>query len=412
MTSSPLPPGPEGLLRVVDGSQAAVFALDRELRYLAFNRAHAAEMRTLYGVEIGLAASHLECLTIAEDRARGLADLERALQGESLVSECQRGDRSHAARHHTLVLDPLRSEDGAVTGVVVVAQDVTERKRAERAVHAAEQHLVLSQRMEAVARLAGGVAHDFNNLLSAILGHSEGLLRELEPDDPRRSRLEPILSATKHAAELTRQLLAFGRRQVLEPRLVRLDRIVDEARGRLERVVGDRVVLHLALPETLGWVRADPGQMIEVLMTLAANARESMPSGGQLTVEFADAELDEAYCAAHPPCQPGRYVQMAVSDTSAGMDRATSARVFEPFFTTKSEGQAAGLGLSRQPTGSSSRAAATSGPTASSASDPPSRSTCPASRTRRPCRRPALRRAPWRRAPASCWSRTTTPCVS
>jgi PAS domain S-box-containing protein len=240
----------------------------------------------------------------------------------------------------------VRDADGRVAHFVAVKEDVTERKKAEAALKLAEQQLAQVQKMEAIGRLAGGVAHDFNNLLSVILGHAERLAKDLEPHDPRRGRLDEVLFAANKAGELTRQLLAFSRRQVLEPRIVRLDAVAAEAQKMLERVIGEDVDLHVARPAALGHVKADPAQIVQVLLNLAVNARDAMAHGGRLTIEFADADLDERYAAAHPPCHPGRFVMLAVSDTGHGMTADTMKHAFEPFFTTKPEGQGTGLGLS------------------------------------------------------------------
>jgi signal transduction histidine kinase/ActR/RegA family two-component response regulator len=210
----------------------------------------------------------------------------------------------------------------------------------------AEQQLAQAQKMEAIGRLAGGIAHDFNNLLSVIVGQGERLARDLGASDPRRERIDQILWSAGKAAELTRQLLAFSRLQVLAPRVVRLDAIAADAKSVLERVLGEDVALVVAAPSRLGHVRADPGQLVQVLLNLVVNARDAMPRGGRLTIEFADVDLDDLYAAAHPPCAPGPFVMMAVSDTGQGMEPDVLKRVFEPFFTTKAEGRGTGLGLS------------------------------------------------------------------
>jgi two-component system, cell cycle sensor histidine kinase and response regulator CckA len=217
--------------------------------------------------------------------------------------------------------------------------------RAGESPEQAERRLVQVQKMEAIARLSGGVAHDFNTLLSVIEGQCERLLDELG-HDPRGTRVKRVLQAVDKAAALTRQLLAFSRLQVLEPRTIRLDALTVDARPMLAGIAGADVELAIAVPRELGSVRADASQMIQVLVNLVANARDAMPRGGRLTIEFADVVLDERYAAGHPPCPGGRYVMMAVTDTGEGMDEITRGRVFEPFFTTRPDGVGTGLGLS------------------------------------------------------------------
>jgi two-component system cell cycle sensor histidine kinase/response regulator CckA len=222
-------------------------------------------------------------------------------------------------------------------GRLVVAHDITERKELEA-------QLQQSQKMDAIGRLAGGVAHDFNNLLGVIIGYGERLLRRLP--SPERREISEVLKAAEHAASLTRQLLAFSRRQVLKPRVLDLNTVVGELDGMLRRIIGEDVSLVTALHDGLGHVKADPGQIQQVVMNLAVNARDAMPSGGRLTIETGNAELDESYRSAHLAVRPGRYVMLAVTDTGMGMDAATQARIFEPFFTTKEAEKGTGLGLS------------------------------------------------------------------
>jgi nitrogen-specific signal transduction histidine kinase len=235
---------------------------------------------------------------------------------------------------------------GRPTHFLAVKEDITERKKAEEELRQTHELLLQSQKIEAVGRLAGGVAHDFNNLLGVIIGHGELARATVPSPHPARARLEQILAAALRAADLTRQLLAFSRRQVLQPRVLDLNFIVKDTEKLLRRLIGEDIDLVAHLPPDLGRVKADPGQVSQVLMNLAVNARDAMPDGGVLTIETANVEVDSAYARAHAPVQPGPYVQLQVRDTGVGMDEAVRQRVFEPFFTTKPEGVGTGLGLS------------------------------------------------------------------
>jgi CheY-like chemotaxis protein len=199
--------------------------------------------------------------------------------------------------------------------------------------------------MEAVGRLAGGVAHDFNNLLTVIISYAELLLREQLPDETFRSDLEQIRKAADGAAALTKQLLAFSRQQVVQPRAVRLEDVITTAESLLRRMLGEDISLHLNLNEAPATVMIDPGQLEQVLLNLAANARDAMPTGGELTLETDVVFLDEDYTRLHYPATPGTYAVVSVSDSGIGMDKETQARIFEPFFTTKEIGRGTGLGL-------------------------------------------------------------------
>jgi len=209
-----------------------------------------------------------------------------------------------------------------------------------------EDQLRQSHKMEAIGVLAGGIAHDFNNLLTAILGYCDLLRHQLLPTDPRRGNVEEIRKAGERAAALTRQLLAFSRKQVLDPKILDLNAVVQVMDGMLRRLIGEDVDLKIVLGEDLWRLRADPGQLEMALMNLAANARDAMPHGGKLTIETMNVELDASYTRRRPYAPPGRYVLLAVSDMGEGMDPETVSRVFEPFFTTKDKGKGTGLGLS------------------------------------------------------------------
>ena len=221
---------------------------------------------------------------------------------------------------------------------LVVAQDVSERQLLE-------QQLRQAQKMEAIGRLAGGVAHDFNNLLMVIKGHTELLLDVLPVADHVTRKVEQIDRSADRATALTRQLLAFSRMQVLQPRPVNLNAIVEEMAKLLPRLIGEDIELVVRASSDLGTIRADSSQMEQIIMNLAVNARDAMPRGGKLIIETQNIELDYYYREAHPIVQPGRYVLLAVSDTGSGMDAETQAHIFEPFFTTKEQGKGTGLGL-------------------------------------------------------------------
>lgn len=200
--------------------------------------------------------------------------------------------------------------------------------------------------MEAIGTLAGGLAHDFNNLLTAILGNTQLALRQLAPDDPLQLRLIDVEKAGNRAAVLTRQLLAFSRRQHLERRIINLNDTIAEIMKLLQRIIGEDVEVRVKAAPTLCPVFADPAQIEQVIMNLGVNARDAMPQGGQLTIETSNVELDESYRRKYPYIQCGKYVEIRVSDTGSGMDKETQAHIFEPFFTTKEVGRGTGLGLS------------------------------------------------------------------
>jgi nitrogen-specific signal transduction histidine kinase/CheY-like chemotaxis protein len=223
--------------------------------------------------------------------------------------------------------------------VLAIIHDITEASHLE-------QQLRQAQKMEAVGRLAGGIAHDFNNLLSVIIGYCEIAREHLVSEHPVGKHVEQIKKAGERAASLTRQLLAFSRQQVLQPRTLNLNDVINNVSKMLLRVIGEDISLVITPAERLSSVRVDLGQVEQVLMNLAVNARDAMPEGGKIVIETADVELNESYIQLHEPVIPGSYVMLSISDTGVGMDAATLSRIFEPFFTTKEPNQGTGLGLS------------------------------------------------------------------
>ncbi len=232
-----------------------------------------------------------------------------------------------------------RDAHGNIIELRGTVQDITERKRLE-------EELMQAQKLEAIGRLAGGVAHDFNNMLGIILGRCELLQKSLANDRKSAVHATEIKKSAERAAGLTRQLLAFSRKQVMQPKALNLNAVVADLAKMLRRLIGENIELVLDLAPTLGMVNADPVQIEQVLMNLAVNARDAMPKGGELRIATAQTELDAQYAEGHPPAIPGSYVMCSVSDTGAGMDQHVASRLFEPFFTTKELGKGTGLGLS------------------------------------------------------------------
>ena len=294
--------------RVVDVNEAF-------LRTLGYARDEAIGRTT---VELGLWRSH-------EDRTHAMQQIE--IEG-----------RTKDSVRRTLLYSAELIELEGVSHLLVLTTDVTERRQLE-------DQLRQAGKMEAVGQLAGGVAHDFNNILTAILGYADLLAEGLPAEDQRREDLDEIRKAAQRAAALTRQLLAFSRKQVLEPRALDVNVLVDNMDKMLRPILGENVEFRAIAAPQLRAVRADPNQIEQVILNLAINARDAMPKGGKLTIETANVDLDEHYAARHATVVPGPHVMLAVSDTGTGMDTATQARIFEPFFTTKDPGRGTGLGL-------------------------------------------------------------------
>jgi nitrogen-specific signal transduction histidine kinase/ActR/RegA family two-component response regulator len=225
-------------------------------------------------------------------------------------------------------------------------EDISARKQIEEALKNSEDQLRQSQKMEAIGRLAGGVAHDFNNMLTAIRGYSDLLLLRLDDGSPMRREVEEIQKAGERASSLTRQLLAFSRKQVLQPKTIDLNEIIANLHGMMHRLIGEEIDLVTVLKPDLGLVLVDPGQVEQVIMNLVVNARDAMPRGGKVTIETTDIFLGEGYSQEHRIVKPGAYVKLTISDTGCGMTQDVKSHLFEPFFTTKEKGKGTGLGLS------------------------------------------------------------------
>jgi two-component system, cell cycle sensor histidine kinase and response regulator CckA len=265
--------------------------------------------------------------------------LRRVGRGEVISGmELRRQNKEGRSIQAELYAAPQRDAAGHIIGVIEQMADITTRRQVEEA-------LLQTQKMESIGRLAGGVAHDFNNMLTAISGFAQLLIQDLPPGTQEHENAEAIRRAASQAASLTQQLLAFSRRQVLQPRILDPNETVRGMEPMLRRLIGENVDLGIHLHSSEGRIRADPAQLEQIVLNLTVNARDAMPNGGRLTIETGRAVFDTAYTAEHFAVNPGDYLMLAVSDTGIGMDRATRAHVFEPFFTTKERGKGTGLGL-------------------------------------------------------------------
>jgi PAS domain S-box-containing protein len=250
-----------------------------------------------------------------------------------------------ADRIIALTTSPIRDASGNVIQVVEIAQDITERKQAEAEKAKLEAQFQQAQKMESVGRLAGGVAHDFNNMLQVILANTDMALGEIPPDSPLRESLQEVRNCAGRSADLTRQLLAFARRQTIAPAVLDLNETVGSMLKLLRRLIGDDIDLTWLPAQGLGLVKMDPTQVDQILANLCVNARDAIEGVGKVTIETANIVFDAAYCADHPGYVAGEYVRLTVSDNGCGMDKTTLPQIFEPFFTTKGLGEGTGLGL-------------------------------------------------------------------
>ncbi len=319
---------------LVQGAPYGIFRASAEGKLLDVNPA-LVEMLG-YSSEAELIAADLDHDVYRDpgERARIIQSHPERLQGVEVGWKRKDG----AAITVRLSGRPVRDGDGPAVAYELIAENVTEQR-------ILEQQFRQAQKMEAVGRLAGGVAHDFNNLLMVIKGHAELLLDRVRADEWQSRKVEQIEKAADRAAALTQQLLAFSRMQVLQPKVIDLNTVINEMGKLLPRLIGEDIELAILSDPRLGRAKADPGQIEQVIMNLAVNARDAMPHGGRLVIESANVELDEAYARRHPPLVAGRYVMLAVTDTGTGMDAEIQAHIFEPFFTTKEKGKGTGLGL-------------------------------------------------------------------
>jgi hypothetical protein len=328
---------------LLDSIDAGIVACDASGAFTLFNRA-AREMHGIPGGQASVDAPERHYGLFGPDGKKPLAPgehpLTRALRGEKIRNEEIVIVPGNAPPRTVLVSGQhIVGASGRDLGAVVAMHDITDRKLLEA-------QLRQAQKMEAVGLLAGGVAHDFNNLLTAIIGYNQLMAARLKPGDPFLRDTEEIAKATTRATMLTRQLLTFSRREVVQPRILNVSAVVDDMGKMLHRLIGEDIELVLVKGQTLGAVRADPGHIEQVILNLVVNARDAMPRGGRISIETSNVEIGEDYRDLHPGVSSGRYVLLAVSDTGTGMDEETKARIFEPFFTTKGPEKGTGLGLS------------------------------------------------------------------
>jgi PAS domain S-box-containing protein len=323
------------LSAVIEGTPDALYLKDRNGCYLMINAAGA----RLFGLTAQEMIGKDDTALFGAASARDTQAMDQRIMasGEAQTYE-DTATVSGVTRTHIATKAPYRDQHGNIIGVLGIAHDITERKRLE-------DQFRHAQKMESIGQLAGGIAHDFNNMLSAIIGFVGSAQEQLPQDSPARHDLEIAESAAWRAAGLTRQLLTFARKQVVDPRVLNLNTVILDLDKMLHRLIGEDIELITLPAPDLGQVRVDPGHIEQVIVNMAVNARDAMPTGGQLTIETANTVLDADYTDQHVDVIPGAYVMLAISDTGSGMEMEVQQHLFEPFFTTKEVGKGTGLGL-------------------------------------------------------------------
>lgn len=348
-------------IEVIGADAGSILLADEKTKQLVFRYAVGENADCLHSTSIpwdkGIAGAVFRC---------GQAEVISGVQQDS--RHLSATDRMTGYQSRDMIVVPLKRHGGTAIGVIEVLNKVTgqinrddldilvviasvaaaaiERTNTAEVLHQKDLQLQQSQKMEAMGRLAGSVAHDFNNLLTVMRGFTELIIATLDPAAPSRQHADEVLKAAKQASGLTHQLLTFSRKQVVELRVVNLNHLVSNIETMLKQLIGKDVALFTNLDPRVGQVKADPGQIEQVIMNLCVNARDAMPNGGSLTIETMGIELDDEYVYETTDLRPGRYVLFSVTDTGSGMDQATRAKLFEPFFTTKAPGKGTGLGLS------------------------------------------------------------------